>query len=243
MDKIKITSKQYDELINKTTNYPIKNENIIGVSLPHFILSIYDQSLEIEYKYDTETQILKARISDTMNNETATFTTTQPIDITWGGLTLSDIVWEKGGNKNIINFYNQKRNLPDNAPDILKENSKYYHTILAMFEVVTKALLILPSVWKKETLKNNVNENTPTNRLLKAIYGNQVLLRNVYTIKSDINKAEYVFQNYAGYKCECWGVRGHIRHLKNGKEVFVKPYRKGVKKDDETAYTPKDYVC
>ena len=29
------------------------------------------------------------------------------------------------------------------------------------------------------------------------------------------------------YRCEVWGVRGHIRHYKNGKTVFIKPYKKG----------------
>lgn len=32
------------------------------------------------------------------------------------------------------------------------------------------------------------------------------------------------------YRCEVWGVRGHIRHYKNGKMVFIKPYKKGKKR-------------
>ena len=31
--------------------------------------------------------------------------------------------------------------------------------------------------------------------------------------------------------CECWGVRGHIRHYENGKAVFIEPYKKGKKRD------------
>lgn len=33
------------------------------------------------------------------------------------------------------------------------------------------------------------------------------------------------------YRCECWGVRGHIRHLKNGDMIFIKPFKKGRKRD------------
>lgn len=33
------------------------------------------------------------------------------------------------------------------------------------------------------------------------------------------------------YQCECWGVRGHIRHYTDGKTVFIEPYKKGRKKD------------
>lgn len=35
---------------------------------------------------------------------------------------------------------------------------------------------------------------------------------------------------------EAWGVRGHKRHYKNGKVVFVKPYTKGKGKAKETTY-------
>ena len=33
------------------------------------------------------------------------------------------------------------------------------------------------------------------------------------------------------YQCECWGVRGHIRHLTDGRVQFVRPYKKGRKRD------------
>lgn len=33
------------------------------------------------------------------------------------------------------------------------------------------------------------------------------------------------------YRCECWGVRGHIRHYKNGKVTFIEPYKKGRKRN------------
>lgn len=26
---------------------------------------------------------------------------------------------------------------------------------------------------------------------------------------------------------DCWNVAGHIRHLANGKEIYIKPYTKG----------------
>lgn len=33
------------------------------------------------------------------------------------------------------------------------------------------------------------------------------------------------------YQCECWGVRGHLRHYTDGKVVFIEPYKKGRKRD------------
>lgn len=42
-------------------------------------------------------------------------------------------------------------------------------------------------------------------------------------------------------KCLCWGVRGHERHYKNGRVVFIKPYRKGKERDNPDAYVAKTY--
>lgn len=33
------------------------------------------------------------------------------------------------------------------------------------------------------------------------------------------------------YQCECWGVRGHLRHYQNGRVVFIEPFKKGSKRD------------
>lgn len=40
-------------------------------------------------------------------------------------------------------------------------------------------------------------------------------------------------------RCEAWGVRGHIRRYKSGKEVYIKPYVKGKNKDK---VSPKDSI-
>jgi len=41
--------------------------------------------------------------------------------------------------------------------------------------------------------------------------------------------------------CPSWGVIGHKRRLKNGKEIWVKPYRKGKDRDNPESYSPKQY--
>lgn len=43
------------------------------------------------------------------------------------------------------------------------------------------------------------------------------------------------------YRCECWGVRGHFRHLSVGKVIFIKPFKKG-KKRDILEPASKDYL-
>ena len=42
--------------------------------------------------------------------------------------------------------------------------------------------------------------------------------------------------------CPVWTVRGHMRHYKSGKTVYVAPYRKGKERDNPTAPTGREYV-
>lgn len=56
--------------------------------------------------------------------------------------------------------------------------------------------------------------------------------RELYLL-NDIVKYVSIHPNRSAikYRCECWGVRGHIRHYKDGKVVFIEPYKKGKKRD------------
>ena len=42
--------------------------------------------------------------------------------------------------------------------------------------------------------------------------------------------------------CPVWTVRGHMRHYKSGKTVYVAPYRKGKERDSASAASGKEYV-
>jgi len=42
--------------------------------------------------------------------------------------------------------------------------------------------------------------------------------------------------------CPCWGVIGHWRCCKNGKRVWIKPYRKGHERMNEASYSSKRYA-
>ena len=60
-----------------------------------------------------------------------------------------------------------------------------------------------------------------------------------------VNQEE--LKKYAGphkhMTCPCWGVIGHWRTYRSGKQVWIAPYRKGRKRNDASAYEPKDYEC
>lgn len=42
-------------------------------------------------------------------------------------------------------------------------------------------------------------------------------------------------------KCLAWGVAGHYRHYKDGRVVWVRPYVKGVERNNPQKYSPKTY--
>lgn len=43
--------------------------------------------------------------------------------------------------------------------------------------------------------------------------------------------------------CEAWGVRGHYRHYKNGKVVYIAPYQKGRGRLKQTTYKVKEDIA
>lgn len=48
-----------------------------------------------------------------------------------------------------------------------------------------------------------------------------------------------VAHHHGKITCPCWGVRGHYRHYKSGKVIFIEAYQKG---KDRSNYSPKEYV-
>lgn len=48
-------------------------------------------------------------------------------------------------------------------------------------------------------------------------------------------------QGHHKITCPCWGVAGHMRTYKSGKQVWIRPYRKGKQRNNPTAYVPKEY--
>jgi hypothetical protein len=86
--------------------------------------------------------------------------------------------------------------------------------------------------------------NTARNRIVKSKKKTKLLHTNKTKIQSNDkiylldDIVEYVnengFSEFSNEKhiinCPCWSVRGHYRHYKNGKVIFVKSYQKGKEK-------------
>ena len=75
------------------------------------------------------------------------------------------------------------------------------------------------------------NKAKPQKRVVKV---GSVKYVHVVSPSGSEDKQKRAFERHV----EAWRVRGHIRHLKSGKEVFVHPYVKG----DKSKIVDKDYV-
>lgn len=94
----------------------------------------------------------------------------------------------------------------------------------------------LPTVFRKEIKKRELaifyKGKSKDKNKRRAIQ-----LCNVYTLNED-------FEDFSGgaekrhieFSCPSWGVRGHYRHLKNGKVVFVRPFIKGKERKNPDKY-------
>ena len=82
-------------------------------------------------------------------------------------------------------------------------------------------------------------------RTQKNSEGNHRKRRSVKVVKT-IRLVPEELQKYAEphrhMTCPCWGVIGHWRTYKSGKQVWIAPYKKGKERGNPSAYCPKDYV-
>ena len=66
-------------------------------------------------------------------------------------------------------------------------------------------------------------------------------VRMVKHLYIDTNINNLCFHSKHKMTCECWGVAGHWRTYKNGKKIWIKPYKKGKERNNALIYSPKNY--
>ena len=110
-------------------------------------------------------------------------------------------------------------------------------------EWVLRALLaIMEKIENREKTVKEIDKNSKArdrNRKKVSKENNKIFLLDElveYVAKNNIYPKHSVHHSI---QCPCWSVRGHYRTYKNGRTVFVKPYRKGKKR--ETA-EPKENI-
>lgn len=94
----------------------------------------------------------------------------------------------------------------------------------------------------KKAMNQEYIEIEHTNKKYKPISERkEYKKKNEYKLFEIIRKYQrHINSNRHNMKCEYWEVKGHFRHYKSGKVVYVKPFAKGKKKEnykDTRVYT------
>lgn len=140
--------------------------------------------------------------------------------------------------------YNIKFDPVEQFEGFVKESEFYDRVINGMFNAyITINLAMFDSISKKyisnerkfkHNILNELNTKTyPKKVVVTKIKLNEFVEEKEKQVKSITEKSEKMWH------CEAWGVRGHYRHCRNGKTVYVKPYVKGAKKEN---FKGREYV-
>lgn len=86
----------------------------------------------------------------------------------------------------------------------------------------------------RKTLHNKQNSNNTGKSSENKVFLFKDIVKHIYE-ENTINSSK------KNINCPCWSVRGHYRHYKNGKVVFVRSYEKGKDKGNSKA-VDKTYI-
>ena len=106
--------------------------------------------------------------------------------------------------------------------------------VFYMFNLIA---MTLPQKLKEKNEKDTKTVLVKTNKGKK--YKPVVYLKHTYILDENFKMTKTDIKHII--KCPAWGVRGHPRHLKSGRVVYIKPYVKGKNRNDPNAYVSKDY--
>ena len=137
-----------------------------------------------------------------------------------------------------VSYYND-----DPETDHMLSDMDYFNefarTIKALYMAVQRI-----SVQRPEVLVHTGTEEIERDVTIKH-KGRYKQVRKTKMIKmiriSDEVPARQNPQGHHKITCPCWGVAGHMRTYKTGKQVWIKPYRKGKQRHNPAAYVPKEY--
>lgn len=187
--------------------------------------------IEIINKQEMFGDILEEDINDVSEEVTVVMKLTYTIGeniIT--GYTIPQIVTREGNTFFDIYYCPSKKD----AHLFYRKPQYLYATFVKM------GLAILDSV--ESQLKKNrkvIKKMMPTPEEKETIKNEDVYYESLPVRIKDIS-VRYIYEphNMRKYNrhCEKWGVRGHYRHYKNGKVVFIKPYSKGKGLMKDTKY-------
>ena len=129
-------------------------------------------------------------------------------------------------------WYERISNTSDQAAQEL------FRDIRLIYIAIQRAFKYKPEVFHVAGIKKSEPVAPGTHK--KKSYKTRVRFVKMICINQEVTK-RYA-QPVKHMSCPCWGVIGHMRTYKSGKQVWIAPYRKGKERNNPGAYRPKEYV-
>ena len=86
---------------------------------------------------------------------------------------------------------------------------------------------------------DNIKFESPETKRKFLVIGKEVTITE--GVESRIQTSNIKSKKIIHRLVDVWGVRGHYRHYKSGKNVWINPYRKGIRRNDKEP-VPKTYI-
>lgn len=222
-DTISLTEKQIDKISSIFEKNEI-NLDFFHYAIEKFCFINFDGKAQHYYFYTLKSGELECEYKTPTSHKTI------PFSVTFAPRPTED------GTIDLDMTLNNKEEDTEILTRKCKDSDKsYWEWMIGMFFVINTFMLnygdVSLDVEEKEAIapsnkKHNKKQERTSSRLFKS-----------YTLKK--RWASAVARKHAEITCPCWGVRGHFRHYRNGKVVFIEPFVKGKEKDK---YKGKEYA-
>lgn len=118
--------------------------------------------------------------------------------------------------------------------DLLAAAQGALRNVKLAYLLIQKAIMDRPTIFTERKISRPIECSKKKRNKKRKVRVIRVLRVNQEEL------AEYT-KTHRKIECPCWGVMGHWRKYKSGKEVWIAPYRKGRERDNPNAYSPKEY--
>lgn len=118
-----------------------------------------------------------------------------------------------------------------------RDMKSFAHELVLLFYAINLVIMTLPHKVKQSEEKETHTIETKKNG--GKTYKSVVYLKHTYSLEDNFKLTKSDIKHII--KCPAWGVRGHKRHLKSGKVIYIKPFVKGKYRNDASKYVAKEY--
>ena len=222
-DVVNLTDNQLKKLGETLEEHKIKHD-FDNIPLHRFCLALYYKKEFMYYFMSHHGNTLHIDIEDSRSNAKGY------CDIKYKKLPDGTLELELQDNTNVMTWLTKVTDIADG------EGVMYWQWMVDVFFSINSFMLHFGDVTMEVEEKKVAQPQTGNRQQRRHDRKNSVRLFKSYKL---IKNWKSQARKKAEITCPAWGVRGHFRHLRNGKTVFVEAYIKGKEKDK---YKGKEYA-